>query len=218
MKKNFFSRSLFLILGLCVLIASVNFGMIPEENGTEEGQKRIKGKLSGVIRGGVATITSFDSGSAFWYGGGFLLRTSEKVAVEFIIDHYEVPVYEDLGGLGPGTLNVTPLLFSMQWRFLPGTFDPYVALGVGFYFFDYVQDHADEEEGHDSVVTDRFALHLGGGVDIHVSRGLAFFGELRYSLIKTWVQSRSAHHVAPEDQDIFNLNALCFGLGIRYRF
>jgi hypothetical protein len=216
-KKYFIERTLLVVLGLSVLFSSLSFGMNPAGEGTE-GDLVQRPKVSGVIRGGVATLTTVDSGSAFWYGGGFLIRTSKKIALEILVDRYSLEVREDLGGLGTGKLNVTPALLSGQWRFIQGTFEPYLALGVGFYFMDYIPDHENPEEGHDYNVTDRFALHLGGGVDIQVLRGLALFGELRYSLIKTWVQSSSDHHVAPEDQDIFKLNTLCFGVGIRYFF
>jgi hypothetical protein len=101
---------------------------------------------------------------------------------------------------------------------MQGPVMPFASLGVGFYFFDYVPDQIDPDEGHGYVVSDRFALHLGGGVDIKVLSGLVLFGELRYSLIKTWVQESSAHHVDPAEVDMLRLNTLFFGVGIRYHF
>ena len=216
-KKGVLSRSMFFVLGLSVLFSSVSSGMIPAGSEIESGQVEYK-KLSGVLKGGGATLTSVDSSSAFWYGGGFLIRTSQKIGLEITIERFSLDVREDLGGLGTGKLNVTPLLLSGQWRFLQGPVMPYASLGAGFYFFDYVPDHVNPDEGHDSVVSDRFALHLGGGVDIKVLSGLVLFGELRYSLIKTWVQERSDHHADPADQDMLRLDTLFFGVGIRYHF
>lgn len=51
-----------------------------------------------------------------------------------------------------------------------------------------------------------------------MTRNLDFFADLRYSLIKTWVQERDEHHVRPEEQEIFKLNTLVIALGIRYYF
>jgi hypothetical protein len=216
-KKGVLSRSMFFVLGLSVLFSSVSSGMIPAGSETESGQVKYK-KLSGVLKGGGATLTHVDSSSAFWYGGGFLIRTSRKIGLEITIERFSLDVREDLGGLGTGRLNVTPLLLSGQWRFLQGPVMPFASLGAGFYFFDYVPDHENPDAGHDYIVTDRFALHLGGGVDVKVFSGLVLFGDLRYSLIKTWVQESSDLHADPADQDIFKLNTLFFGVGIRYHF
>ena len=67
-------------------------------------------------------------------------------------------------------------------------------------------------------VADRFALHFGGGLDYQISGSLDLCADLRYSLVKTWVQAKGASHVRPEHQDKFYLNALTFYIGFRYYF
>ena len=127
-------RSLALIMGIGVLITAATFGYGQSDSGEDQVRPR---KLAGVFRLGVATIPKENYGSDFSYGGGLLHLFSDKLALEFILDRYEIPVNEDLGGLGSGTLQTTPLLFSLQRRFPKGRFVPYAAVGVGFYFFHY---------------------------------------------------------------------------------
>jgi len=128
-------------------------------------------------------------------------------------------VSQDFEGMGTGELQVTPFLLSGQWRFPLGRFVPYVAVGAGFYFIHFESDpQAQPLAAQDLVYADRFALHLGGGVDIQILRALDFFADLRYSIIKTWIQARDDHHVKPAEQNMFNLNTLAFTLGLRYYF
>jgi len=186
----------------------------------DEGHKR---KLGIKLEIGGATITGGGYGTALAYGGGIYSLLSEKIALEVLLEHYEVPVHEDLGGLGAGTLNVTPLLVNGQYRFPLGSIVPYVLIGVGFYFFHFepaeeVERFAEEEGLPENEVVDRFALHLGGGLDFRVSHKLDFTVELKYNLAKTWVQERGLAHVEPAEQDIFNLYALAFVAGIKYYF
>jgi outer membrane protein W len=218
-------KSLALILGFGILLAAAGFAYGQSETGVVQAKKR---KLAGVLRMGVASIPKENYGSDFSYGGGFLILFSDKVALEIIMDRYEIPVSEDLGGLGEGTLQTTPFLFSGQWRFPLQRFTPYAALGAGFYFFHYDPKKPDSHAGPDGSnhedhsqvydVTDRFALHLGGGLDYQVTGSLDLCADLRYSLVKTWVQARGAVHVKPEDQAKFYLNALTFYIGFRYYF
>jgi outer membrane protein W len=149
------------------------------------------------------------------------MHLSERIALEIVLDRYSVPVSKDLEGMGTGKMQVTPFLLSGQWRFPLGRFVPYAAAGAGFYFINFEPDPQAQplsNNDEDLVVADRFALHFGGGVDIQVTRNLDCFADLRYSLIKTWVQGRDEHHVRPEEQDLFNLNTLVLALGIRYYF
>ena len=226
-KRVAWSRSLALVLGIGILITVANFGYGQSESGGEQVKKR---KLAGVLRLGGATMLKENYDSSFSYGGGFLHLFSDKIALEFILDRYTIPVNEDLGGLGKGTLQTTPLLFSMQRRFPLGRFTPYAAVGVGFYFFHYGREEATlhegevpdgdghEDDGAVYDVTDRFALHFGGGLDFQVTGSLDLCADLRYSLVKTWVQAKGAVHVKPEDQTKFYLNALTFHVGFRYYF
>lgn len=188
-----------------------------DSEAAEHKQKR--GKLAFVLRAGSASITADGYGSSFSYGLGFFLRLSKKIGLEIILDRYTVPVSEDFEGMGIGELQVTPFLLSGQWRFPLGRFVPYVAAGAGFYFMHFEPDPLMQPPPvQDLVYADRFALHLGGGVDIQITSSLDFLADLRYSLIKTWIQERDEHHVYPAEQDLFNLNTLVLALGIRYYF
>jgi opacity protein-like surface antigen len=218
MKKMIFvGKFVVIFIGLSVLLASMSFGADTAET------KPNRGTLAFNLRAGLASITAEGYGSSFSYGGGLFMHLSQRLGLEIILDRYSVPVSEDLAGMGTGKLQVTPLLVNGQWRFPMGRFVPYTSLGAGFYFINFepdlqAQPLADHEDHEVQVVADRFALHFGGGVDVKVTRNLDIFADLRYSLIKTWVQGRDEHHVRPENQDLFKLNTLVLALGIRYYF
>jgi len=207
-----------LFIGLSVLLASMSFGADTEET------KPKRGTLAFNLRAGLASITAEGYGSSFSYGGGLFMHLSQRIGLEIVLDRYSVPVSIDLEGMGTGKMQVTPFLLNGQWRFPLGRFTPYAAMGAGFYFINYeadpqvepLSDNGDHDE--DLVVADRFALHFGGGVDVQVTRNLDCFADLRYSLIKTWVQGKDEHHVRPEEQNLFKLNTLVLALGIRYYF
>jgi opacity protein-like surface antigen len=213
-KKIFVGKFVVFFIGLSVLLGSASFGSSTAESTPK------RGKLAFVLRAGSASITAEGYGSSFTYGGGIFLHLSQRIGLEIIMDRYSVPVSKDLGGMGTGSLQVTPFLLSGQLRFPLGRFVPYVAAGVGFYFINFepdpqIQPLADHE---DLIVADRFSLHFGGGVDVQITCSLDFCADLRYSFIKTWIQARDEHHVEPADQDMFSLNTLVLALGIRYYF
>jgi hypothetical protein len=200
-------------------------GVFSETGYTSETKlKKHKRKLGFILEAGVATITGGNYGSSFAYGGGFYAHLSRKIGLEFLLGRYSISANEDLGGLGPGTLNTTPLLISGHLRFPMGSITPYVLVGVGFYFYHFepaekAEHHGEHQEEHqDKEVVDRFAPHLGGGLALRISHKLDFTVELKYGLAKTWVQERGAVHVEPAEQDIFNLYSLVLAAGIRYFF
>ncbi len=192
--------------------------LISEESSAAENTMN-RGKLAFVIRAGAASITAEGYGSSLSYGVGLFIRLSERIGLEIVLDKYSIPVSKELEGMGTGKMQVTPFLLSGQWRFPMGRFVPYASLGAGFYFIHFEPDGQFQTlVAQDLIVADRFALHLGGGVDVHIIRSLDFCADLRYSLIKTWIQARDEHHVKPADQDLFNLNTLVISLGLRYYF
>lgn len=201
-------KSVLLFIGIGVLLYSVSWAATPNKTR----------KYAVSLRGGLATISKMNYGSDLVVGLGVLFKTSEKIGLEITIDRYSIPVSEDLGGLDQGSLNVTPFLLSGQWRFPSGRFEPYAALGVGFYFFNHVPELASPVSIKEYEVADRFALHLGGGVDVKATRSVDIFGDLRFSLIKTWIQPHDAHFVKPEEQDIFHLDTLVITIGVKFYF
>jgi outer membrane protein W len=217
-KKIFVGKFVVLFIGLSLLLGSMSFGADTAETTPK------RGNLAFDLRAGLASITAESYGSSFSYGGGLYMHLSQRIGLEIILDRYSIPVSKDLEGMGTGKMQVTPFLLNAQWRFPMGRFVPYASAGAGFYFINFEPDpqiqplsnNGDHDE--DLVVADRFALHFGAGVDIQVTRNLDCFADLRYSLIKTWVQGRDEHHVRPEEQDLFNLNTLVLALGIRYYF
>ena len=206
-----------LFIGLSVLLASMSFGADTAESAPK------RETLAFTLRAGLASITAEGYGNDFSYGGGLFMHLSKRIGLEITLDRYIIPSSKDLAGMGTGKMQVTPFLLSGQWRFPLGRFTPYAAAGAGFYFINYeadpqVEPLSDHENHEDLVVADRIALHFGAGVDFQVGRKLDFFADLRYSLIKTWVQGREEQHVKPAEQEIFKLNTLVLALGIRYYF
>jgi opacity protein-like surface antigen len=213
-KKTFAGKFIVLFIGSSLLLASVSFGLDPVESTHK------RGTLAFNLRAGLASITAEGYGSSFSYGGGLFMHLSQRIGLEIVLDRYSVPVSIDLEGMGTGKMQITPFLVNGQWRFPLGRFVPYAAAGAGFYFINFEPDPLVQPvaEHEDLVVADRFALHFGGGVDAQITHNLDFFADLRYSLIKTWIQGRDEHHVRPEEQEIFKLNTLLLALGIRYYF
>ena len=212
--KLFVGKYAVLFIGLSVLLTSMSFGADTAESAPK------RGTLAFTLRAGLASITAEGYGSSFSYGGGLFMHLSQRIGLEIVLDRYTIPSSNDLEGMGTGKIQVTPFLLSGQWRFPLGRFVPYAAAGAGFYFINYAADPQVEPlaDHEDLVVADRFALHFGGGVDVQVTRNLDCFADLRYSLIKTWVQGRDEHHVKPAEQELFKLNTLVLALGIRYYF
>jgi opacity protein-like surface antigen len=171
------------------------------------------------VSGGLATYTSKGIGSGFRYGLGLITELSKKVALEILIERYIVSVSEDAEELGAGKLQATPLLFNVLFDFTADKpLIPYAIIGVGFYFFHFEPADLEEGEEQEEDLVDRFSLLIGGGVEYHVSRKLAFMAEARYCFVKTWMQRIYEHHVDPDEQTKITPNSLVLSLGLRFYF
>jgi opacity protein-like surface antigen len=165
---------------------------------------------------GLASVTAEDIGSGFLYGGGIFTMLTEKVGMEVLLERYSVRSEKDIGGLGVGRVQTTPLLINFHYRFSEGKIIPYALLGVGFYFVHYWPDSGD---GHgEQDLADRFALQFGGGAEYPLSPSFALFTDLRFSYIRTWVQPRGEIFVNPDEKDKVSLHALNFSFGVKYYF
>lgn len=165
---------------------------------------------------GLASVTAKDIGNGFLYGGGVFTMLTEKIGMEVLLERYTVRSAKDIGGLGTGRVQTTPVLVNFHYRFSEGKVIPYALLGVGFYFIHYWPDSGD---GHgEQDLADRFAVQFGGGAEYPLSSSFALFTDLRFSYIRTWVQPRGEIFVNPDEKDKVSLHALNLSLGVKYYF
>jgi hypothetical protein len=114
------------------------------------------------------TTENEESGPTF--GLATRLRLLEFLGAEFAVDYRK----EDVEG---GEIKTIPIQLSGLLYVLPflhGT------IGVGWYNVDATLDAVGDRLGNiDDSATDA-GLHLGGGLDLHLSPRLSLTGELRY--------------------------------------
>lgn len=204
-KKGSTGRSVVATVGIVFLLAVIR-------EPVEAGQRPTALKF-GV---GLASVTANDIGSGFLYGGGIFTMVTEKIGMEVLLERYSARSDRDIGGLGVGKVQTTPLLINFHYRFSEGKIIPYALLGVGFYFIHYWPDSGD---GHgDEDLADRFALQFGGGAEYPLSPDFALFTDARFSYIRTWVQPRGEIFVNPDEKDKVSLHALSLSFGVKYYF
>jgi outer membrane protein W len=165
------------------------------------------------------TAQSFDTG--LLYGAGFFTLLSPRLGLEVLITGNRVHMDEPPAGLSAGKLATTQVLISGQYRLAKDSrFIPYAIFGLEFNFFHFWP--ADEAEENTADVVDRFAPHLGAGLDWALSEWLTLNADARYSIIKTWVEDLPREgpigEVNPDEVDQINLNALTLTLGLKFYF
>lgn len=240
-------KALLILFGMCILLPSVSMGKTEDFRlessedwlaitkdfnlardsvftlstgmADEKTTSTNKNRVAMEISAGVATYTSKGYGSGFRYGLGLITQVSKKVALELLIERFSVSVDEEAEALGAGKLQVTPLLFNVLFGFTADKpLIPYALLGVGFYFFHFQPEGLEEGEEQEEDLVDRFSLLVGGGVEYHVSKKVAFMAEARYCFIKTWMQRLDEHHVDPDEQTKITPNSLVLSFGLRFYF
>ena len=240
-------KILLIVLGLCVLLPAVGFGNIKDlriENSKAwhaiakdfhlaresvftlstgmtdaKATNTKKNKVGMKVNAGMATYTNKHYGSGFRYGLGLITQLSKKVALEVLFERYIVSINEEAQELGAGKLQATPLLFNVVFGFSADKpLVPYALLGVGFYFFHFQPEDLEEGEEQEEDMVDRFSLLVGGGVEYHISRKLAFTAEARYSFVKTWMAPVGQIEFEPDEETKINLNSLVLSFGLRFYF
>lgn len=179
-----------------------------------------------VIDAGASFVHEPGFGHGWRYGGGVIFKTAKRAAVEVLLERFEVPVDEGAGsvtagGLGAGRMEMTSLVINHHVYIITrGAFRPFATVGIGFSFFGYMPE--DSTALPEKGIVDRFALQLGGGVDLHISERLALTGRARYNMAKTWVEilprTGPIRDQDPRAQDMMHLYALEVGLGIKVSF
>lgn len=160
-------------------------------------------------------------GQGMRVGGGVLVRTGRRAAVEVLAEHFSVPVAAGAGGeerLSAGRMEMTALLLQQQFRFLfQGRVQPFVFVGVGFCFIAYVPEKATSGPKVDFV--DRLALQWGGGVEYSLFRCVALGARARCNMVRTWVEELPRTHPIRETdslaENVLNLFGLELSLGLR---
>ena len=177
------------------------------------------GKVISVeMNAGAALVTEKGFGHGLRYGGGIFWQPSGKFGLEVLFEKYNVPVNDGAKGLTLGEMRTNALLFNCQFYLTGrGLLRPYAIVGVGFYFIEYAPGPLAEEPINLDFV-DRMALQLGSGLDVRLSSRLAITGNVRYNMVKTWVETLPRtdpiRDTDPTLQNIFQLYALAASLGL----
>jgi hypothetical protein len=178
--------------------------------------------LSVVMNAGKAFVTEKGYGQGLRYGGGILWQPSPRFGLEVLYEKYDVPVIEGAEGLTPGEMRTDALLFNCLFYMTGrGLLRPYAIVGVGFHFIGFSPD--DPVAGTPELdFVDRMALQLGGGLDVRLSSRLAITGNVRYNMVKTWVEALPRtvpiRDTDPTQQNILHLYALAASLGLKLSF
>jgi len=178
--------------------------------------------ISIEMSAGAAFVTEKGYGHGPRYGGGILWQPSGKFGLEVLFEKYDVPVNEGAEGLVPGEMKTNALLFNCQFYLTGrGLLRPYAIVGVGFYFIGYSPDNPVAGAPELDFV-DRMAIQLGGGLDFRLSSHLAITGNVRYNMVKTWVETLPRtdpiRDTDPTQQNILHLYALAASLGLKLSF
>jgi opacity protein-like surface antigen len=174
------------------------------------------------MNAGAAYVTEKGYGHGLRYGGGIFWQSSGKFGLEVLLEKYDVPVNDGAEGLTPGEMRTNALLFNCHFYLTGrGLLRPYAIIGVGFYFIGYSPDNPVVGAPELDFV-DRMALQLGGGLDVRLSSHLAVTGNVRYNMVKTWVESlprtEPIRDTDPTQQNILHLYALAASLGLKLSF
>ena len=193
------------------------FLLAPRSGRAEDGKS-----LSVEMNAGAAFVTEKGYGHGLRYGGGILWQPSRRFGLEVLFEKYDVPVNEGAEGLTPGEMKTNALLFNCQF-FLTGRglLRPFAIVGVGFYFIGYSPDNPVVGAPVLDFV-DRMAIQLGGGLDFRITSRLAVTGNVRYNMVKTWVETlpraEPIRDTDPTQQNILHLYALASSLGLKFSF
>jgi opacity protein-like surface antigen len=165
------------------------------------------------------TAQDFDTG--FMYQAGFYALVSRRLGFDVLVAGNRVHMNEPPAGLSAGKLGTTQVLISGQYRFLPGKrIEPYAIVGVEFNFYKPWPE--DESEEYKNDVVDRFAPHLGAGLDWALSDTLSLNADVKYSIIKTWVEDLPRegpiNEVDPDYVDKIDLGTLSLVVGLKFYF
>jgi len=210
--------ALIIIIGACLLLPALNFGLSSDSN-VKEGMNARRWAVE--FSAGAAVPTEDGLGSGFSYGLNIHKQFTNTLGVEVFLSRDTLSVEEGFAGLEAGRLDYTSLLLN-GYLFIPvkGRILPFVFAGVGFYFYDYKPDS--DPANPDKGVVDRFALNLGAGMDYMISKRVALTARIRYNLPKTWVENLPRQvpigSVDPREQDIINFFTLALTLGLKYYF
>ncbi|MCX6568160.1 MAG: hypothetical protein NT147_03800 [Candidatus Aminicenantes bacterium] len=193
------------------------FLLAPRPGSAEDGKL-----LSVEMNAGAAFVTEKGFGHGLRYGGGILWQPSPRFGLEVLFEKYDVPVNVGAEGLTPGEMRTNALLFNCLFYLTGrGLLRPYAIVGVGFHFIGYAPDNPVVGAPELDFV-DRMALQLGGGLDFRITSRLAVTGNVRYNMVKTWVETLPRtdpiRNTDPTQQNILHLYALAASLGLKLSF
>ncbi len=161
---------------------------------------------------------NINTGYGSGLGATFTFTPNVVFSLEFKYSRYSVDKVE--GEFLDGNLNITPILASLQYHFMPGTsFSPYIFGGIGLVFGSFTPN--ERGSGPEENITKQDVKaglgFLGGlGGDIHVTERLRVYLEGYYLYRKTEVET----FFLTGGSEIFKINLSHLGvlIGIKYYF
>ena len=158
-------------------------------------------------------------------------RFLKYLAVEGGIGYTQLAIENKTLGVKWATIDAFPIFATLQFRWISRKPEelkwivPYAAIGGGYYVLEI--EERDELRnywltrgiGIDLEIDDTFFFHVGGGLDIFLTKQIALNFEGRYAWAKTDIDERQSDGVnVLEVGDIISLNAAFIGAGFKFYF
>lgn len=191
--------------------------------------------LSASLGYAIPTTDEYSNSFTFRFGAGYAL--TGNLTLDLGISRFKSDVDHEMTSPPPntiadGTLKVTPVVMSLQFRRpVPQFFSTVYALaGIGYYFVDYGWDGNSKEYFQQveelygpaiQSVSDSFGFNLGAGFDYPVSTHLALNVEGQYIFLSPEAKGEWRDVITGEPyrfDDSIDLNTWLLTVGMRYFF
>jgi len=134
-------------------------------------------------------------------------------------------------GVKWATIEALPIFATLQFRWVSSEPEalkwivPYASIGGGYYLLE-IEERSELRNywfptwiGIDLTIDDTFFFHLGGGLDIFLTKNIALNFDARYAWAKTDIdEKQSFGFISRELGDTINLNAAFIGAGFKFYF
>ena len=158
-------------------------------------------------------------------------RFLKYFALEAGVGYTKLNVENETLNVNWAAIQAVPISATLQFRWVSRKPEelkwivPYACIGGGYYVLD-IEERSElrgywisRGVGVDLKIDDTFFFHLGGGLDIFLTKNLAFNFEARYSWAETDIDERLNDGVTIlERGDTIKLNAAFVGTGFKFYF
>ncbi len=158
-------------------------------------------------------------------------RFLKYLAVEAGVGYTKLDIKNETRNVDWATVEAVPIFATLQFRWISRKPEelkwivPYACIGGGYYILGIEERSAlrsywiSSGLGVDLEIDDTLFFHLGGGLDIFLTKHLVLNFETKYSWAQTDIDERLNDGVTIlERGDTINLNAAFVGVGFKFYF